>query len=87
MAKDYAPDLSGLGQPITLAAAVAMTWSKVHGRFRPRSPYRIGDAVVGDDPFNGRREGLVVSQRGTSVGVHTAGGVFFYDHRTLKPHD
>lgn len=87
MAKDYAPDLSRLGQPITLAAAVARTWSKVHRTLRPRSPYRIGDAVVGDDPFTGRREGLVVSQRGTSVGVHTAGGVFFYDHRMVKPHD
>jgi len=78
---------SGLGQPISVGAAMARTWNQVQRKFRPRSPYRTGDAVVGDDPFNGRREGVVISQRGTSVGIHTAGGVFFYDHRMVKPHD
>lgn len=91
MVKDYVQDPSGMGQPISLATAAArtwdVTWSRVQRRFGPRSPYRVGDAVVGDDPFNGRREGVVISQRGTAVGVHTASGVFFYDHRMLKPHD
>jgi hypothetical protein len=87
MVKDYVQDLSGMGSPISLATAAARTWGRVQSSFRPRSPYRIGDAVVGDDPFNGRREGVVVSQRGTAVGVDTAHGVFFYDHRMLKPQD
>jgi hypothetical protein len=39
---------------------------------------------VGDDPFNGRHEGIVMSQRGSSVELGTAAGVFFYDHRHLK---
>ena len=51
---------------------------------RPRSPYRIGDAVLGDDPFNGRHEGTVVTQEGTTVGVETVRGLFFYDHRQLR---
>jgi len=87
MVRNELEDLSTLGRPISLGAAVARTWGKVQNGFRPRSPYRAGDAVVGDDPFNGRREGVVVSHRGTSVGIHTAHGVFFYDHRMVKPHD
>jgi hypothetical protein len=47
-------------------------------------PYKIGDAVVGDDPFNGRREGTVVSRSGTSVGLRSAGRVFYYDYRQLR---
>jgi hypothetical protein len=39
---------------------------------------------VGDDPFNGRLEGIVVIQQRNSVGVKTAHGVVFYDHRQLK---
>jgi hypothetical protein len=91
MVKGDVEDLSGMGRPISLATAVALTWGRtrdrVQRRWRPRSPYRLGDAVVGDDPFNGRREGVVVSQQGTAVGVETTHGVFFYDHRQLKQLD
>lgn len=87
MVRNELQDLSGLGQPVSLVAVVAGTWSRVRRGFRSRSPYRAGDAVVGDDPFNGRREGVVISHRGTSVGIHTSGGVFFYDHRMVKPHE
>ena len=54
-------DLSGMGRPISLATAVARGWERAVGALSPRSPYRIGDAVLGDDPFNGRHEGTVVS--------------------------
>ncbi|CCQ47733.1 putative uncharacterized protein [Pseudarthrobacter siccitolerans] len=87
MVKTFVPDPAGLGQPISLAMAAARAWDRVVAAFKPRSPYRIGDAVVGDDPFNGRREGVVISQRKTAVGVHTAHGVFFYDHRQLRQQD
>ncbi|WP_258804656.1 hypothetical protein [Pseudarthrobacter sp. NS4] len=91
MVKGSVEDMSGMGRPISLATAVMRTWgrtrNRVQKRFGPRSPYRIGDAVVGDDPFNGRREGVIVSRQGTSVGVETAHGVFFYDHRQLKQLD
>ena len=46
-------------------------------------PYRLGDVVVGDDPFNGRRQGLVASKNGTSVGLQTADRIFYYDYRQL----
>jgi hypothetical protein len=47
----------------------------------------VGDAVVGDDPFNGRQEGIVMSHCGTSVELSAAAGVFYYDHRHLRPQD
>ena len=47
-------------------------------------PDKIGDAVVGDDPFNGRREGIVEIRNGTSVGLRSGGRVYFYDHRQLR---
>ncbi|MET1086380.1 MAG: hypothetical protein ABWY04_04545 [Arthrobacter sp.] len=87
MVTAFVPDPAGMGQPISLATAAAKAWSRARAALTPRSPYKIGDAVVGDDPFTGRREGLVISQRGTAVGVHTAHGVFFYDHRVLRPHN
>lgn len=46
-------------------------------------PYRLGDVVVGDDPFNGRRQGLVAVKNGNSVGVRTAERIFYYDYRQL----
>lgn len=87
MVRNELQELARLGQPISLGAVVARTWNRVRRGCRPRSPYRAGDAVVGDDPFNGRREGVVISHRGTSVGIHTVAGVFFYDHRMVRPHD
>lgn len=75
-------------QPSRRAASfMEKAWNRVRMVPDPSSPYRIGDAVVGDDPFNGCREGVVISRNGGSVGVETAGGVFFYDHRQLKRQD
>lgn len=50
-------------------------------------PYRLGEVVIGDDPFNGRKEGLVAVRNGTSVGLQTGDRIFFYDHRQLKRPD
>lgn len=46
-------------------------------------PYRLGDVVVGDDPFSGRTLGLVAVKNGTSVGLQTADRIFYYDYRQL----
>ncbi|NUT73365.1 hypothetical protein [Pseudarthrobacter sp. C4D7] len=85
MAKDYMHDLSGMGRPISLGAALAGALGRTLTVFSTRCPYRVGDTVIGDDPFSGRREGVVVWQDRRSVGVKTAHGVFFYDHRLVKP--
>lgn len=87
MVKVSAQDLSGMGKPISLAQVAAQTWHRIQSAAAPRCPYRIGDSVVGDDPFSGRREGVVAVVRGTTVGVRTAEGISFYDHRQLKPKD
>ncbi|TLM75131.1 hypothetical protein [Pseudarthrobacter sp. NamB4] len=87
MVKAEVPDMSSMGQPVSLTKAAAAAWNRLRRSFAPRSPYRIGDAVVADDPFKGRREGVVVFRQGASVGVDTAHGVFFYDHRQLKQLD
>jgi hypothetical protein len=91
MVRAVVQDLSSMGRPVSLTSVAARVlgreWSRARRIFTPRSPYRIGDAVVGDDPFKGRREGVVVFLQGTSAGVDTAQGVFFYDHRQLKKLD
>lgn len=87
MAKAVIQDPSSMGQPISLSQVAVQAWNRVTRSFAPRSPYKIGDAVVADDPFKGRREGLVVFLQGTSAGVDTVHGVFFYDHRQLKKLD
>ena len=87
MVKAAVQDPSSMGQPISLSQAALQAWNRVTRSFAPRSPYKIGDAVMADDPFKGRREGLVVFLQGTSVGVDTVHGVFFYDHRQLKQLD
>jgi hypothetical protein len=87
MAKGYAQDLSGMGRPISLGAFLAKAWGGVSGALGPRCPYRVGDTVIGDDPFSGRREGVVVWQDRRSVGVKTAYGIFFFDHRLVRPLD
>lgn len=59
--------------------------AKAVGRARTAAiPYKIGDVLVGDDPFNGRREGLVEVRNGNSVGLRSGGQMFFYDYRQLK---
>jgi hypothetical protein len=50
-------------------------------------PYRHGEVVIGDDPFNGRREGVVVVKSGSFVGLQSAGQIFFYDYRQLRRPD
>jgi hypothetical protein len=87
MAKGYVQDLSGMGRPVSLRDALATVWRRATGAVSPRCPYRVGDTVIGDDPFSGRREGVVVWQDRRSVGLKTTYGVFFYDHRVVKPLD
>lgn len=50
-------------------------------------PYRLGEVVIGDDPFNGRKEGVVTVKHGTFVGLQTADQIFFYDYRQLRRPD
>ena len=50
-------------------------------------PYKIGDVLVGDDPFNGRREGTVVTKNGRSIGIRSSDRVYFYDYRQLRRPD
>jgi len=50
-------------------------------------PYRLGDVVVGDDPFNGRREGVVAVKNGTLIGLQTTDRIFYYDYRQLRRRD
>jgi hypothetical protein len=87
MVKAHVQDLASMGRPVKLSTLIVRAWNRALGAFGPRSPYRVGDAVVGDDPFNGRNEGIVVSHRGPSVEVGAAAGVFYYDHRHLRPQD
>ncbi|WP_320537319.1 hypothetical protein [Pseudarthrobacter sp. IC2-21] len=87
MVKTHVQDLANMGRPVRLSSLVARLWRRTRAATRPKSPYRVGDAVVGDDPFNGRQEGIVMSHCGTSVELSTAAGVFYYDHRHLRPQD
>jgi hypothetical protein len=50
-------------------------------------PYRLGEVLIGDDPFNGRREGTVTVKKGTFVGLQTEGQIYFYDYRQLRRPD
>jgi len=87
MVKPFVQDLSSMGQPVRLASIAVKAWNRARKVLTPRPPFKVGDAVLGDDPFNGRHEGVVVLQQGDSVGVRTAHGVVFYDHRQLKQLD
>ena len=88
MEKTHVQDLASMGRPISLSTLIVQTASRLLAWLRrvtaPSSPYRVGDAVVAEDPFNGRREGIVVSRRGPSVGVGTATGILHFDHRQLR---
>lgn len=52
------------------------------------SPFKVGDYVAGDDPFNGCHEGVVAVINGSSIGLRTVvptdGTVVFYDYRQLR---
>jgi hypothetical protein len=87
MVKAHVQDLASMGRPVRLSSLVVGTWDRALTALSPKCPYRIGDAVVGDDPFNGRHEGIVMSRRGQSVELGTAAGVFFYDHRHVRRQD
>jgi hypothetical protein len=87
MVKAHVPDLASMGQPVRLSTLIAGAWARALITLGPKCPYRPGDAVLGDDPFNGRHEGIVMSRRGPSVELGTAAGVFFYDHRHLRRQD
>ena len=48
----------------------------------------MGQVLIGDDPFNGRRLGTVAVIEAPFVGLRTAGNppedVLFYDYRQLR---
>jgi hypothetical protein len=58
-------------------------------------PFKIGDVVLGDDPFNGRQLGVVAVIRGTSLGLRTSGDgrpdlvpeLVYYDYRQVRTPD
>jgi hypothetical protein len=54
-----------------------------------RNPFKVGDYVVADDPFNGRAEGVVVEVSRISVGVRPVDRPqerhVYYDYRTVQP--
>jgi len=87
MVKAHVQDLASMGQPVRLSSLVVRAWNQVLAVLRPGCPYQVGDAVVGEDPFNGRHEGIVMSRRGSFVELGTAAGVFYYDHRQLRRQD
>ena len=84
MVKAHVQDLASMGRPVSLGTALAGAWGRTLTAFSPRCPYRVGDTVIGDDPFSGRREGVVVWRDRRSVGVKTPYGVFFFDHRLVR---
>lgn len=87
MMKAHVQDLASMGRPVRLSTLIVTAWDRVRRILGPKCPYRVGDAVVGEDPFNGRQEGIVMSRQGSSVELGTAAGVFFYDHRHLRRQD
>jgi hypothetical protein len=54
----------------------------------PRVPFRVGQVLIGDDPFNGRRLGTVAVIETPYVGLRIPGSarghVVFYDYRQLR---
>jgi len=63
---------------------VRSAWARVRAG---RVPYHVGDVVIGDDEFLGRKEGQVMIKTGPLVGVKTPDGTFFYDYRQLRQPD
>ncbi|MET4134944.1 hypothetical protein [Pseudarthrobacter sp. PvP090] len=63
-------------------------WGTVSRAGTPRVPFRVGEVLVGDDPFNGRHVGTVAVIEAPYVGLRTAGSavgdVTFYDYRQLR---
>jgi hypothetical protein len=58
-------------------------------------PFKVGDVVLGDDPFNGHRLGVVAVIRGSSLGLRTAADAHpdlvpefvYYDYRQVRTPD
>ncbi|MEO5778505.1 UNVERIFIED_ORG: hypothetical protein ABIB19_003958 [Arthrobacter sp. UYEF10] len=78
------------GAPAPSTRARRLPASVHHTLARARTvtiPYKLGEVVIGDDPFNGRNEGLVIVKNGTFVGLQTADQIFFYDYRQLRRPD
>jgi hypothetical protein len=54
-------------------------------------PFKPGDYVVADEPFNGRREGIVKVINGPTVGLQIIGesdtGYIYYDYRDVRKPD
>lgn len=54
----------------------------------PRVRFHVGQVVIGDDPFNGRREGRIEAVQAPYVGLRIpgtpAGTLVFFDHRTVR---
>ncbi|WP_104044058.1 hypothetical protein [Arthrobacter sp. ZGTC412] len=73
--------LTSSTRPRRLSAFVHETLARAH---TVAVPFKIGEAVTGDDPFNGRREGVVAVKNGVFVGLQTAGQIFFYDYRQIR---
>jgi hypothetical protein len=52
------------------------------------SPFKVGDYVAGDDPFNGSQEGVVAVIKGPSIGLRPVtprgGTLVYYDYRQLR---
>lgn len=63
-------------------------WGTVSRARTPRIPFRMGQVLIGDDPFNGRHLGTVAVIDAPYVGLRTAGSaagdVTFYDYRQLR---
>ncbi|WP_427019293.1 hypothetical protein ACQCSX_22270 (plasmid) [Pseudarthrobacter sp. P1] len=53
-----------------------------------RNPFKVGDYVLADDPFNGRAEGVVMVIDGRSMGLYAINGptdhYLYYDCRTVR---
>jgi hypothetical protein len=69
-------------------SGMARLLSKTISRARTsKIPFRVGQVVIGDDPFNGRHLGAVAVIDPPYVGLRTAGdraGCVFYDYRQLR---
>jgi hypothetical protein len=52
------------------------------------SPFKVGDYLAGDDPFNGYQEGVVAVIKNSTIGLRPVaprgGTVVYYDYRQLR---
>ncbi|MFH5879656.1 hypothetical protein [Arthrobacter sp. NA-172] len=75
--------------PVTLGSRLRRLFSQAAAQANAvSSPFRVGDYLAGDDPFNGCKEGVVAVIRGPSIGLRTTsprdGTVVYYDYRQLR---